>query len=441
MALSSDSSYRFERGVDKAGIVTASNRAVDLIVNHAGGEVGTLYDVGDMVVEGNTVTISTEKTAKLLGVELQTEEIEKILTKLGVTIKDKSEKSLTVVTPTFREDLKEEIDLVEEIARIYGYHKIPAKFTKIFPQIKRKDIARVVLDKLYEILPALGLNEIMTYSLINQNGAEEFKGLIKNPVELVNPLSEEHRMLTPHLVDGMLKSISWNLNRKNNDLKLFEIGKVYSAKKKDKVYDEEPVLCVGLTGKLRENWVEGTLETTFYNLKGILEEIAERFNVEISIEKGQVEGIDNCATIKVCGKEAGFMGEVSLGKRKKYDIEQTVYIAQISVAPLIKNAILLKHYHAIPKFPTSSRDISVLCDKSLEAAKIHDVISETGSELVKEVTLIDIYQGEQIQEDKKSLTFSMKYGLDFRTLKEEEIETVHEKIKETLSAKLGVTFR
>ncbi|MGB2601030.1 MAG: phenylalanine--tRNA ligase subunit beta [Candidatus Omnitrophota bacterium] len=440
LGLSSDSSYRFERGVDKGMIKMASDRATKLIAEETGGKVCELYDIGSLPAEGDTIKFSVEKAGRILGISIETEKAKNIFNRLGITVCEENGPELVVKTPTFREDLTREIDLVEEVARIYGYHNIPAEVTKLIPQVRRKEHEREVLEKLRSILAARGLNEIMTYSLINEAAVKRFSAISKDPVYLNNPVSEEHKIMTPHLLDGMMRSLSWNINRGNKDLGLFEIGKIYSKGAKGK-YIEIHTLCIGLTGNLRKNWEEGDRKVHFFDIKGMADTVFKGFKLDPVFEGTKISGLESTTVINLADKETGFIAEVSKKILDAYDIEHPVYVAQIKLDSLIEKTNLANHYHSIPRYPSSSRDVSILCDQSLAAGSVFKAISESGEELIRDIELVDVYTGEQVDPGKKSLTYSIKYGLDTRTLKDEEIESVHSKVKEHLVKKFNVTFR
>ena len=441
LGISSDSSYRFERGVDKGMIQAASDRAAGLISAETGGKICEFYDIGELVPDDVSIEFDTEKAEKILGVSLEKERMKRIFQRLGMAVSAGEGAKLTVKVPTFREDLRKEIDLVEEIARIYGYDKVPVTVTKFVPSIKRKERSRRVMEKLYEIFPALGLNEIMTYSLIGEQAGERFPAVSGDIVQLINPLSEDHKILTTQLLDGMLRAISWNINRKNRDLGFFEIGKIYSRGKGG--FLEVSALCAALTGLLRNNWREGKRPANFYDLKGIVETAFSGLGLAAVFCEAAVKGLENCAEIKLSESSAGigFLGEVNAEILDEYDISQPVYICQIRLDEIAEKAVLKDHYHAIPRFPSASRDISVLCDGSLAAGEVYKVIAETGEEMVRGIELVDVYEGEQIPAGKKSLSYNIGYGLDTRTLTDEEIEAVHARIKEALTKRLNVHFR
>ena len=443
LGLSSDSSYRFERGVDKAMVDKASDRASLLIASETGGKICAFYDEGKASPEEPEITFDIARAGEVLGITLERDDVERILSRLGLEITGEDGHALTVRVPSFREDLRRSIDLVEEVARMHGYHNIPARVNKLIPQIERKKLERLVIEKIRQLLYSAGLNEIMTYSLISEEDVKRFRGVSGEAVKLSNPLSEEHEYLAPQLVHGMLKAISWNLNRQNEDLKLFEIGKIYKKGKGKERFTETNVLSVGMTGLLRRNWVEGEREMNLFDLRGTTDLILRRLHLEPEFFPKDIEGFFPAATLGILGIEGelGFGGEVKRSILRDYDIDRPVYVCQIELDKILEEASLENHYRAIPRFPFSSRDVSILCDETVIAGEMYKAMLGSGEELIQAIELIDAYRGEKIPKGKVSYTYSIKYGLPTRTLRDEEIEAVHSRLKETLSKKFNVTFR
>ena len=441
LGFSSDSSYRFERGVDKAAIKSSSRRATALILEAAGGKAEGFYDSGEYGEDKKELELDIVKAGKLLGVELDLKETMELLERLGMDVFRVSDEKLKVTVPSFREDIYREIDLIEEVARIYGYHRIPDTVPVSAPWTASKSEERKVLEKTKKLLCSMGLSEIMTYSMISEPAARNFQDLVKDEVKIMNPLSAEQEMLTPHLIDGMLKSVSWNLNRGNKDLMFFESGKAYKHGSKKEEFIEMPVLAIGTTGLITKNWTEGEKKTDIYRLKGVLENLAENLRFSFLFEPHQIDGFKNAVKISIKGKEAGFIGEVTKEKLDVYGITQNVFVAQVELGEIYRNAALRGKYAPIPRFPFSSRDISVLCDKNIAAAGIKDIIEQSGGDIAGKVDIVDMYEGKQIPPDKKSVTFRVMYGVPDRTLTDREIEETHSKIKETLITKLNVSFR
>jgi len=443
LGLSTDSSYRFERGVDKAMVVPASDRAALMIADEAGGTICELHDAGEALPERPQITFDIARAAEILGVPLERNDVERILTRLGLKVKGEDGTALTVQVPSFREDLRRAIDLVEEIARIHGYHNIPARVSKLVPQIERKTRARQVTDKVRQLMWGAGLREIMTYNMAGEEAVERLRGISPGPVKLKNPLSEELQYLVPQLVHGMLKTISWNINRQNRDLAFFEIGKTYAEKDGQKGFLETQALCIGLTGAARKSWKEGNREADIFDLKGCVDLVMGRLGLEAIFLPGELEEFSACAELAIRGKEGmiGFAGEVKKPVLRGYDIEQPVFICQVDLSAVQDAAVLENRYAPIPKFPFSTRDVSVLCDDSVAAGRLYEAMVSSGEETVREIELTDAYRGEKIPDGKVSYTYSIKYGSAARTLQDQEIEDAHARIKALLEKKFKVSFR
>jgi phenylalanyl-tRNA synthetase beta chain len=441
LGLSSDSSYRFERGVDKGAVVPSSVRAAELILGSARGVLGEFYDSGSYGEENKEVRMDILRAGNILGVVLDEKETATLLERLGMKVRSAEKGVITVAVPSFREDIHREIDLVEEVARIYGYHKVPDTVPVSAPWTEKKSFNRQVLEKTKRLLCSMGLSEIMTYSMISEKAARNFPALVKDEIKIKNPLSAEQEMLTPHLVDGMLKSIAWNINRGNKDIMFFEAGKSYRRSGEKGKFIEPYVISIGMTGVVSRNWKEGELKSDVYRLKGVVENMASRLRIELNFAAKKIDGFKNSAKITIKGKESGFFGEVSRGRLDLYGINQDVFVAEIDLSEIFSNAVLKGSYCPVQRFPSSFRDVSVLCEKTVTAARIKETAASAGIGIVERIEITDMYEGKQIPDDKKSVTLSVTYGLPDRTLTDQEIEDAHSEIKKTLSSKLGVGFR
>lgn len=439
LALSSDSSYRFERGVDKGAVLRYADIAASLIAEDTGGKICEVTDIAQPLRARPEIEFSAEDLIRYAGTEIPEGEALKILKLLGMDVNEKTPSRAKVTAPTFREDITRQADLIEEVMRIYGYDKIPAEVKKFIPAPSRKDRPRRVKDRIRALLPRLGMTEIVTYSLVS-DGEARLMGGTGELVRLANPISEERSTLTPDLTAGMLGVIRHNVNRKNPDLALFEIGKSYS--KGSKAYLEKERLSLALTGKYIDNWVDGRKEAGFYHLKGVIEELLQRIAVPCSFITCEHEAFDQIAKLEVNKKgEAGFIGKLSARLLEEYGLEQEVVYAELALDKIGPVAELKRRYTPVDRFPSSKRDISVLADEELPGGKVKDVITASGGPLLKASTFVDIYRGEQIPPGKKSLTFSLEYGLSERTLTEEEVEKAHAGVKEAIKRSLSVSFR
>ncbi|MDD3089278.1 MAG: phenylalanine--tRNA ligase subunit beta [Candidatus Omnitrophica bacterium] len=445
LAISTDSSYRFERGIDKCMVAPASDRASKMIVASTGGKIGKLLEAGSRAETAQKIIkIDVGRTERLLGASIGKTRIKKIFRGLGLDIKKESAAKLKVKVPSFRGDLMRDIDLVEEVARIYGYDNIPSKVSKIIPQGERKEKPKKVDEKIRTDLAGAGWQEIMTYSMVPYRAYEDLSSISASPVEIMNPLSEEQKFLAPNLVDGMLKVISRNLNRKNMDLRLFEAGKIYKKTGPgEKDIMESPELCIGITGCARKNWKEGAVQSSFYDVKGVVERLLSGLRINTFFKTADIPGLVTASHVRIGNEKrlVGFAGEISPKTLERYDISQPVFIAQISLNEVTRHAVLEDTFTPVPRFPSAFRDVSVQCDKELEVDGLKDAMEQECEGIVKKVEIIDLYEGDKIPAGKKSLTFSIEYALPDRTLTDEEVGTAHDKIKKAVAEKFGVTYR
>jgi len=438
LALSSDSSYRFERGVDLVGVKTASERATGLIIKIAGGEAGKLVDAGKKTLSQQKIFLSRQKVNDLLGVEISQKDIIKILTSLGIKNigRGTARRAPAFVVPSWRNDLKKEIDLIEEVVRIYGYDKIPSVAPK---GIDDKD--RAIAPRQFEFqallrnaLAGFGLNEVITYSLVDKISGEE--------IAIKNPLSPELAVLRTDLYRGVLSVVKRNLNRNINDIKLFEIGPVYSQAGLDK--KEESHLAVCLSGVRSDNWQDGPKAVDFYYLKGIVEALFLKLGVkdcQINHSQNNVLSFSESADIKVAGDIVGFFGKAKKEFLGKIDIDKDCFICELNLDKLMAYANRDKKFSQLPKFPAVYRDISTLVKLDVSSGDIVNVIKAAASNIVKDVKLFDVYTGQQIPKGYKSLVYRLTYQSQDKTLADIEVEPVHSKIIIALKERLGVQIR
>ncbi|MFC1624425.1 phenylalanine--tRNA ligase subunit beta [Candidatus Omnitrophota bacterium] len=447
LGLASESSYRFERGVDFAMVLSASARAQEIIRDVAGGRVkGTITDAGGKIIKGAEIALSLDEIPRVLGVEVSPKSIVSFFKNLDLK-PIKRGKKIIVTVPPYRQDLEKEIDLIEEVARLYGYNNLPIKiptFTaqKTYEEEKKENL---LLEKeAKRILYSLGMNEIVTYTLTGRSAMEALGESFENLVRIKNPLSSNQEFMRGSLLSEMLEVMSWNLNRKNTLLKLFELNKVYSLDKEKNQIQERSNLSLSVCGTAPGNWKEKSRELDFFDLKGIVELFLQSLGIKnYTIEKVPVfifkEAMSAC--IKIDGAIIGSLGEVKQDVARKFDIKQKVFTAEILLEDLFRQVSLKKRFTALPRYPSVKRDISILVDDAVSSSSIFDVIKEEGKDLVKSIDVFDFYKGQQIEEGKKSLAYSVEYRSGEKTLKDEEIVKIHKDIQETLVKKLGAQIR
>jgi len=436
LGLGSDSSYRFERGVDLAGVKTASDRASALIAAIAGGLTGKIIDIGKKSITQANVLVNFQKVNDVLGTNVPTKEISRILKALGLKSGKTSKAGAVFTIPSWRRDLKKEEDLIEEIIRIYGYDKICTDSVFIPMQ---PDLARIISDTLV----SFGLNEAITYSLVDKVLDDIFQPApLVAAIKIKNPLSSDFAVLRRNIIAGILNAAKWNLNRNINDIKLFEIGPVYHSEKLDRQEENHIVIC--LSGTRRDNWQDGVNPVDFYYLKGITDSLFKKLGVSnYDIKPGQ-SGIfqaEQSAEIMIKGEPAGFLGKVEKGLLKKIDIDKDCFVCQINMDILVKHVELKKRFTALPKFPVVYRDISTLAKIETPLGDIVNMIKETAGDIIKEIKLFDVYKGEQIPKGHRSLIFRLTYQSFDKTLTDKEVEIIHSGIISALKEQLGVGTR
>jgi len=440
LGISSESSYRFERRIDNSMVLKASNRASALIKALAGGEINTLIDVGSKSAYSKVISYDLKKANSILGTAIKRNEATKIFKGLGFGVKD-GKGSLKVSVPSFREDVTTDINLTEEVARIYGYENIPLTIPHIVGNTKIKDDIDIFQDKLSFILTRLGLTEVITYSLINKEKAKNLKVSEDEIIAIKNPLSIDQEIMRPTLLPGMLGVISYNFNRKAKRISAFEIGKAYRQKLNS--YSEIPTISVGLSGVKEESWQIQKQEFDFFNLKGIFEALLQELGLKIVFKKGKRNGLDkDVASIIECdGEIIGYLGEVDKETRKAFDIEKKTFYGELFIDKLLKKTKTQKGYSPVGKYPSVLRDISLVLDRGISSGQVTGIIREVGESLVKQISLIDRYTGKQIPEGKHGLLYRIEYRSEQKTLTDSEVDKLHSKIKSDLKEKLDISFR
>lgn len=445
LGLQTDASYRFERGTDYGIVVWAAQRAAYLISQIAGGYIGKgEIDVYPKPFQEKIVQLRFERIKRILGYEVPQEKVKKIFTNLGFKIKNEEEKKLTIEIPSHRHDVEREIDLIEEVARIYGYDKIP-EIEKISVTLEEKVDQSQYVDNVRNILVSLGFYEIVTNSLLKEEIAKKFG----NPICVLNPQNIEMTHLRPSLIPGMLQAIINNIKVNEKNLQLFEIGKVFERKHDKEIlsfedFYEKENLIIAVTGKaIEREWFDKTREFDFYDLKGYVQSFLEKllpstnFIIEKIFNTNEFEiGIQ----LKHNGNYIGKGGSLQKELLKLFDINQEVLAFVFDLDNLKSISIPKKEFKELLKYPKVYRDFAFILDESVEAEKVIEVIKNSSSNLLHHIKLFDIFQSESLGKGKKSLAFQLEYYDESRTLTEEEVDkdfwNAIKAIEEKLNAKL-----
>jgi phenylalanyl-tRNA synthetase beta chain len=448
LGISTESSYRFERYVDPEGVPIAQARAAELIRRVAGGRIAKgLIDLYPSPKMDLVIRLRRERVNKILGTSLTLKEIEEILKRLGFQTSPISpEETLRVKVPSYYSDITREIDIVEEIARLYGYERIGFTFPLHTALPPRRPYDRV-LKKTREILTSLGLYEVITFGFVDENAItkiglrEERRG-----VRIKNPLSKETSMMRTTLIPGLLKTLCLNMNKGIKDIKIFEIGRIFSSKEEG-FPDEGYSLGVAMVGEWWErDWRTRPNRISFYEIAGVLHSLFDGLDLDYVLKEGEHPALlkGRTAVVEADRETLGFVGELCPDVAKRLDLPDGVYIFEIDFDKLTTLAKMERRYSLLPKYPGITRDLSILVRKDLPSAEIVNLIMELGGKIVERVKLFDLYSGERLGEeykDLKSLGYSILYRDPNTTLTDERVNEIHAHIIDALEKRLGAKLR
>ena len=440
LGLKSDSSYRFERGVDLDGVLTAANRATDLLLKLTQGKfAGRADTAAGKKSPAQNISLSESGIEQLLGTKISSTAVKSALSRLGLKVTAKN-RNLKITVPGFRTDLKQPVDIIEEAARMIGYDRLAASFPNIqVANIAERSRPRQVKKIVAEALIAAGYDETITYSLINQKDLDKSGLNGVSAVGLRNALSQEHNLLRPSLLPSLLSVALSNVNQGQKDLRFFEIGKCYLPG------GERTTLAVLATGRQRQDWrTNGREHMDSYDVKGVLEQIFCKLGAEVNFAPGSEAGLDpaGCAQLKVQGKDIGVIGQVHKQVLNQWDIKTgPVYFAQIDLESLFELPHAATKYQPVAEFPAIQRDVSIAVKTDISYAKIEELCLRLGRPLLRSMQLIEEYKGDKIQAGSRGLVFSLVYQSPQRTLREEDVNSVHYNILKALTTDFAAIQR
>jgi len=443
-ALNTDASFRFERGIDINLTKYALKRAALLIEEYAGGKMGS--DISDFYpekIEDYQVFLSYENAYRLIGQEIPKETIKKILASLEIKINSETEGGLGLTIPSYRTDVQREADIIEEILRVYGYnniefsHKLNTSIS--FDSNKETKVENIVANQ----LTALGFNETMANSLTKPEYAALSENINEEAnVEMLNPLSNDLRVMRQSLLFSGLESVSYNINRKNNSLKFYEFGKTYH--KYNEKYQEDKHLTLFVTGnKAGESWNTESKNVDFFYLKGIIKNILGRLGVDAVKTTPTKQDIFSEGVALSLGKmKLVEFGVLKRSLLKEFGIKQEVLFADFNWDTILKITGNKNIKVAdLPKFPAVKRDLALLLDAKIEFKEIYNLAFQSEKKLLKEVDLFDVYQGDKLPEGKKSYAISFLIQDETKTLADKQIEKIMEKLQQTFEKNLEAVLR
>lgn len=449
--LNTDASFRFERGTDPNGTIYALKRAALLIKELAGGKISSeITDIYPHPIEDFTVEVSFTGMAKLIGKEIPTEIITSILESLDIKIEKRDEKGMLLKVPPYRVDVKREADIVEEILRIYGYNQIEfdSHVKSTLAYIEKPDKEKVV-NTVSDLMTGMGFFEIKSNSLTKESYFTDEDDTV---VKIHNALSQDLSRLRKSLLPGALEAIIYNINRKRQDLKLYEFGNCYylhpdnNDDNPQKKYSESNHFGIFLSGKYtQENWTTAAADVSFYHLKSLVKLVLLKLGIDDSMLKSSEIKNDTYDQAIEYSTEKGpllIFGMVSKLLLKTFDIKQDVFAAE-----MIWDDVLTLHkkskvsFSPLPKFPEVKRDLSLMLNKSVKFSMLEDLAFKTEKRILKRVDLFDVYEGDKIEQGKKSYALSFTLLDEEKTLTDNQIEKVMKKISTVFENELGAVVR
>lgn len=457
LGLNTDSSFRFERGLDPERTDWALRRAASLILEITGGRLGGMTDVYPNPLKPHQICLSFEKVNSVIGRTIEPETVRSILDSLEIRISKEEDGVMTLEVPRYRTDVTRDVDVIEEIMRIYGYNQV-----ELTGYIRASLGHETETDRRYkwqtvvsEQLVGAGFNEILNNSL---TAGSYYEGLKTHPremaVELMNPLSQELNCMRQTLLFGGLETLSHNLRRKHLSLYLFEWGKCYrfhAAKRTDETplsaYAEDDRLGIWICGqRVHNSWAHPEEPTSVFELKAVVEQVLCRVGIETgayTLETADNDLYASAMEVKTrSGKLLGTFGTVSTELIKRFDIEQPVYFAELLWDALMSESARYKlEARDLPRFPEVKRDLALLLDKAVSFAEIESLARGCEKKLLRRVELFDVYEGKNLPAGKKSYAVSFFLRNDEKTLNDKQIEAIMAKIRTTLEQKLGAQLR
>lgn len=448
LGLISEASLRFERGVDRTGCVTALDRAASLMAELAGGTIATgIVDVYPTPYEPVMLTLRMTRLHQLLGVEIDAATAMAILTRLGFECTSATD-SIEVVVPSFRPDVAREVDLIEEVLRVWGMERVestlpggPSRVGALTPEQRWR-------ERVDATLRAAGLNETMTYAFTDPEDIERCQMSLAEDellVEVLNPMSAEQAVLRRSLLPGLLRSVSYNQRRGVSNVHLYEIGTTFVTAATRKQPKERAVVSAVLAGSWgHAAWNAPAVVLDFFDGKGILETLAR----ELALPRFKVRQADKdwlqpgrSAEVLVGGEVVGWLGEVHPSVLARFEAEAPVVAFEVDLARIIRAARPARPYVDVPRFPAVELDLAIVVPADVSSERVEQAITAAGGKLLSEVRLFDVYTGAGVPEGKRSLAFSLAYRAPDRTLTAEEVEAAHSKLVRKVTGAVGGELR
>ncbi len=444
LGLASESSYRFERGVDVCSTKAATARAVGLILDTAGGKVERIADcfASKKLCRPGSIAVDPQWVEESLGAVCSPAKMKTILKRLGCGVSSGKKQALRVVPPSFRQDLRREVDIIEEIARIIGYDNLPMSLPPVAYSLVPEDTRRQFKGAVIKNLQASGLHEVISYSLVSRDAVEATGLTPESCLGVKNAVTQDQALYRCSLLPGLLADIRLNINRQEKDLRFFEVGHCFTET------GEEDWAGIIMTGQRSPDWrTTGRGEIDFFDLKGVVTGLMAGLHadkVRFEAQPVSVFSDQESAGLFLSGRQVGRAGRLHPDVLGKWDIrQQNVYYAEISLAALQKGVLRPRprQYQPYSEYPAVARDVSLAVKNDIMYQQVRDICLGHGGELLQEVRFLEQYLGEKIAAGQRGLVFSLIYRSSRRTLREDEVNDVHQRVLDTLTQQLGATVR
>jgi len=443
--LHTDSSHRFERGVDPELPIKAIERATELVLEICGGQAGQTVDVGsDNIVSKAPVTIRFDRLKTMLGMQIENDTIVSVLSRIADNAQS-SEQECIVNPPSYRFDIERECDLVEEVARVYGYANIPTVMPTIKPSSVVASESAVGLRKAKDRMASLGYQEVINYSFIDPAMHDLVSDV--EPVKLANPLADNMSVMRTNLLAGLLQTMQYNLNRQNDRIRIFETGAVYlnAGNKGESGFSEKQYLAGLVQGnKYANQWgYSSSKSVDFFDLKSDVESVLALTDLEepIIFNTLQHKALHPGQQAAICrgDQTIGWLGKIHPSIAQSKGFKSDVFVFELALEGLLESKV--PAFEPVSKFPSVTRDISVVVDSKVPFAELEQVLTAELSDCLSSIVLFDIYEGESVGDNNKSLSYSLSFRRDDRTYTDDEVEVFIEKALTALNSKVGATLR
>ncbi len=453
LGMATDAAFRFERGIDPEGLIRAVDRAAKLIADLSGGDIckGVIDQHPGSIPVARDIVLRLKNVEGIIGASISAEKVIKILEALGMEIKEADDETLLVTPLSSRVDITQEIDLIEEIARMYGYDMIPATLPHIFAASDSSGGRRIETETMIRrVMNGSGYTEVINYSFIHPSSVDDLllssDDRRRNQVFISNPLTEEQSVMRTTMVYSLLKNVLKNFDWGRSDIKIFEIGRTYLWESQSKESSELNKAAFLITGRrYEERWNFDDEKSDFYDLKGCVENILDALHVPAPSYRAAA-GESFLHPGKSCGiysneDRIGFLGEVHPDVLLRLGISAPVTVGELDLDIVTSVAIFKKGFYSIPKFPAVLRDVAFLARRDVEAKDFVAAAQQSRQELLEKVDIFDVYEGENIPDGMKSLGLRFQYRSTDRTLTDDEVNSIHSRIVESITRSLGVTIR